>query len=77
MAESRNYLYHMDILHVPTKSEELYATIGEWILSAKPDKNKIANVVFKKNTPRKILKLYEENLNVIPFPAHKEYLLQK
>lgn len=29
MVESRDYLYHLDILHVPTKNEEIYVTIGE------------------------------------------------
>lgn len=77
MAERNNLFYHMDILQVPTPEEEIYAEIGEWIASAKPDKNRIANVVFKKNTPKKILKMYENNLDLIPFPAHKKYSLEK
>lgn len=77
METETNYLYHMDILQVPTPEQEIYAKIGKWIASAKPDKNRIANVVFKKDTPKKILELYEKNLNLIPFPVHKAYTVEK
>ena len=77
MVKRNSLIYHMDILQVPTPEEEIYAKIGEWIASAKPDQNKIANVVFKKNTPKEILKLYEKNLDLIPFPAHKKYMIEK
>ena len=34
-------------------------------------------VLFKKNTPKKILKLYEKNYDLIPFLAHKEYKIER
>ena len=77
MAEKVSIITHMDILRMPTPEEEIVARIGKWIASAKPDQNKIANVVFKKNTPKEILKLYEKNLDLIPFPAHKKYMIEK
>ncbi|MCJ2171288.1 hypothetical protein [Lactobacillus kefiranofaciens] len=77
MVENTKFITHMDILRMPSPEEEIIGKIGKCIASAKPDKDKIATIIFKKNTPTEILKLYEKNYDLIPFPAHKEYKIEK
>lgn len=56
---------------------KLQAKMMKWMISAKPDKNKKANIVFKKDTPQEILNLYEKNFNDMPFPVNKQYYVEK
>lgn len=68
----------MDILRMPSPEEETMAEITTWVKALKD--NKAANcttVLFKKNTPKKILKLYKKNYDLIPFLAHKEYKIER
>ncbi|ALJ23801.1 hypothetical protein AO203_08305 [Lactobacillus gallinarum] len=51
----------MDILRMPSPEEETMAEITTWVKTSKD--NKAANcttVVFKKNTPKKILDLFQK-----------------
>ncbi|NRO72757.1 hypothetical protein IMAU60117_01476 [Lactobacillus helveticus] len=75
--KNTKFITHMAILRMLSPEEKIISKIGKWIASAKPDENKVANVLFKKNTPKKILKLYEKNYDLIPFPAHKEYKIER
>ncbi|ALJ23664.1 hypothetical protein AO203_07425 [Lactobacillus gallinarum] len=72
-----NEILDMDILRMPTPEETIVAKILDWVVSAKPDQNKVATIVFKKDTPAEIFRLYKKNFNLIPFPAHFEYVVEK
>lgn len=47
----------MDILRMPTPEETIVAKILDCVVSAKPDQNKVATIVFKKDTPAEIFRL--------------------
>lgn len=72
-----NNIPEMDILRMPTSEERIVGRILNWVVSAKPDSDKIAFITFKKNTPAEIFDLYKRNFDLIPFPAHKKYLIEK
>lgn len=58
----------MDILRMPSPEEETMAEITTWVKALKD--NKAANcttVLFKKNTPKKILKLYKKIMILFHF----------
>lgn len=67
----------MDILQVPTKNDIKYAKMAQYFLSAKPDNNGIATIVFRKNTPKAVLKSFKQNRELIPYNVHEHYLLEK
>lgn len=67
----------MDILQAPTKNDIKYAKMAQYFLSAKPDNNGIATIVFKKDTPKAILKSFKKNIGLIPYKVHERYLLEK
>lgn len=72
-----NEILDMDILRMPTPEETIVAKILDWVVSAKPDQNKVATIVFKKDTPAEIFRLYKKNFNLMPFPSHFEYVVEK
>lgn len=63
----------MDILMVPTKEMKILAKIGKWIKSSYYDQNRYVNIVFKKETPQSILKLFQENTYVFHQKVNKNY----
>lgn len=66
----------MDILRVPTKKDTIVAEIGEWIKTSHDDKeNRICTIVFRKDTPRKILRLFERNTDA--FKVVTDYTINK
>lgn len=67
----------MDILQVPTEDDLKYAKMAQYFLSAKTDSNGIATIVFKKDTPKAILKSFKENIDLIPYKVHEHYVLEK
>ncbi|MDN6779543.1 MAG: hypothetical protein L0L48_05815 [Lactobacillus sp.] len=72
-----NEILDMDILRMPTPEETIVAKILDCVVSAKPDQNKVATIVCKKDTPAEIFRLYKKNFNLIPFPSHFEYVVEK
>lgn len=39
-----NEILNMDILRMPTPEETIVAKILDWVVSAKPDQNKVATI---------------------------------
>lgn len=71
----------MDILRVPTPEEKIIAKIGKWIKSSSYDKNQNVNVTFKKDTPKAILKLFQNNTDlftaITDHNVNPKYLIEK
>ncbi|ALJ23363.1 hypothetical protein ACI3PI_07910 [Lactobacillus helveticus] len=66
----------MDILREPTPEEETLATILRWVKDSHDNKeNKTTTIVFKKNTPQKILKSFQRNTDL--FVAITDYTINK
>lgn len=51
----------MDILRAPTREEAIVASFRDWIEIYSENKEKVTTFTFKKNTPSKILKSYEQH----------------
>lgn len=79
MARDIRYIRYMDIDGIKKLSPglKLSSTFGQWALSARTDQNGVATIVFKKNTPEKILRLFDEKHEMLPFPAHEKYQLER
>lgn len=72
----------MDILQAPTENDKIVAQIVKWIKTSHDDKeNKVSTVVFKKNTPKKISKLFERSTDlftiITDFTINKHYEIEK
>lgn len=72
----------MDILRVPTKNDTIVAEICQWVKTSHDDKeNKISTVVFKKGTPKKILRLFERNTDafivITDYTINPHYEIEK
>lgn len=66
----------MDILRDPTPEEETLAKILRWVKCSHDNKKEnTSTIVFKKNTPRKILKLFPKNTDL--FIAITDYKINK
>lgn len=67
----------MDILRAPTKDEITVAKIVKWVKSAYDDENHVSTFIFKKNTPQKILNLFQRNTNLFLFKVNPNYKIEK
>lgn len=72
----------MDILREPSPEEETLATILRWVKDSHDNKeNKTATIVFKKDTPEKILKMFQKNTDlfvaITDFTISKHYEIEK
>lgn len=72
----------MDILRAPTKNDIIVAKICQWIKTSHDDPvNKTSTVVFKKDTPKKILSLFERSTKrfkvITDYTVNKHYEIEK
>lgn len=72
----------MDILREPSPEEETLATILRWVKDSHEYKeSKTATIIFKKNTPDRILKLFQKNTDlfiaITDFTINKHYEIEK
>ncbi|KRM40143.1 hypothetical protein FC39_GL000880 [Lactobacillus hamsteri DSM 5661 = JCM 6256] len=65
----------MDILNAPTPEEAILAKIGKWIFSSYITEHKSVTVIFKKDTPKNILNLFQKNTDL--FIALTDYKVNK
>ncbi len=68
----------MDILRDLTPTEKKMANIISWATQKTyEDKDGYVHVVFKKNTPKKILRAYKNNLDIMLFKTEGDYTVEK
>ncbi|WP_297819545.1 hypothetical protein [uncultured Lactobacillus sp.] len=71
----------MDILRVPNKEDILMAKIDRWIDSSFQTYDQTVTIIFKKDTPRKILILFNENRDLFPkllgYKVNEQYQIAK
>lgn len=71
----------MDILMAPTHDDVILVKITKWIKHAYPNNDGIATVLFKKDTPKEILTLFEKNINLFSkrlyYTITKKYQVEK
>lgn len=72
----------MDILRAPSKNARIVGRICQWIkTSHDDDENKISTIVFKKDTPKRILRLFERNSRrfriITDYTINKHYEIEK
>jgi hypothetical protein len=78
MAKDVIYIHYMDVDGIKDLSPEirLSSTLGEWAISARTDENGVATILFKKDTPQKILDLFDKKHSLLPFPVHEHYQIE-
>lgn len=71
----------MDILRIPTSDDLVLAQIGEWFKVAYPNNAGTKTVVFKRNTPTKILNLFVNSTQLFPkiagYEVSSKYEIEK
>lgn len=67
----------MDILRELTPEERKVGYILSWAVDDRKDKNGDITMIFKKDTPQKILKAYLRDLNLMPFKANRKFEIEK
>ncbi|GAA3637563.1 hypothetical protein GCM10022297_14990 [Lactobacillus hamsteri] len=66
----------MDILNAPSHEEIIVAKIVKWVKSAYDDENHVSTFIFKKDTPQKILNLFQKNTNLFLFKVNPKYEIE-
>jgi hypothetical protein len=68
----------MDIDSIPahTQARQFESIVIKWAISARTDENGVATILFKKDTPQKILDLFDKKHSLLPFPVHEHYQIE-
>lgn len=66
----------MDILQEATSEEATIVKITKWVKSAY-DVNNVTTFIFKKDTPKSILRLYKRSINLFWFKVSPTYEIEK
>lgn len=68
----------MDIDRFPTPEEQKFGEIISWATEdSYEDKDGYVHMVFKKDTPKKIIKEFQDNLDIMWFKTKGDYSIEK
>lgn len=71
----------MDILMAPTHEDIVLAKISKWFNGSCLNEDQTVTVTFKKDTPASVLKLFTQNISLLPkvlgYKVSKKYEIEK
>lgn len=67
----------MDILRQLTPEENEVCEILSWAVDDTKDQDGYIKLIFKKNTPKKIIENYYKDNNLMPFKTKGDYTIEK